>query len=253
MNFRGKNIHGKIIISLQNGQHIGKLKGLVIDPENITVAALLIESKALFKDKMIIPYDKVHSVDEIITVKNSSCLEKASKSTLTGRLVKQNFNLFGARIITEDGSILGTVEDFTLDVKTGKVMSLLVTGKVFEKYFKGTAELPVSQIITIGRDAIIAKAGSKEALLISDDALAEKIETIKDSSAKLWSTTKDSTIKWSKQLSATLKNLTSSKEDTQQNHQEASLEETDPQEPKEKQIIETITNPEPEEKQDKKL
>lgn len=248
MNFRGKNIHGKMIISLQNGQHIGKLKGLVIDPENISVAALLIESKALFKDKMIIPYDKVHSVDEIITVKSTSCLEKASKNTLTGRLVKQNFNLFGARIITEDGSILGTVEDFTLDVKTGKIMALSITGSVYEKYFKGMAELPISQIVTIGRDAVIAKAGSKEALLIPDDALAEKIESIKDSSAKLWSTTKDSTLKWSKQLSATLKNLTSSKEDTQQNHQESSLEETELQEPNGKQSIDTVSNAESEKK-----
>lgn len=227
MNFRGKSIHGKMIISLQNGQHIGKLKGLVIDPENVSVAALLIESKALFKDKMIIPYDKVHNVDDIITVKSTSCLEKASKNTLTGRLVKQNFTLFGARIITEDGSVLGTVEDFTLDVKTGKIMSLLITSSVYEKYFKGMAELPISQIVTIGRDAVIARAGSREALLIPDTALAEKIESLKDSSAKIWNTTKDSTLKWSKQLSATLKNLTTPKEESKQNRQEPSFEETE--------------------------
>ena len=238
MNFSGKNIHGKTIISLENGQHIGKLAGLVIDPENISVAALLIESKALFKDKMIIPYDKVHSVDEIITVKSTSCLEKASTNTFTGKLVQKNFTLFGTRIITEGGAILGSVEDFTLDVKTGKIISLLISSKSYEKYLKGMSELPISQVVTVGRDAIIAKAGSKDALLIPDDTLAEKIDAIKDSSFKLWDTTKDSTLKWSKQLSGKFKNITSSKEDTRQNHQkppshqQSSSEEPDLQEAK---------------------
>ena len=220
MNFSGKNIHGKTIISLENGQHIGKLSGLVIDHENISIAALLIESKALFKEKMIIPYDKVHSIDEIVTVKSTNCLEKASTNTFTEKLIQKNLTLFGTRIITEGGAILGSVEDFTLDVKTGKVVSLLIASKSYEKYLKGMAELPISHIVTIGRDAIIAKAGSKDALLIPDDTLAEKIEAIKDSSVKLWDTTKDSTLKWSKQLSATFRNITS-KEDTQQNHQKS--------------------------------
>jgi sporulation protein YlmC with PRC-barrel domain len=221
MSSSGKNIHGKIIISLENGQHIGKLTGLVINPECISVAALLIESKALFKDKMIIPYDKVHSIDEIVTVKNTSCLEKASANTLIGQLVQKNLTIFGTRIITEGGAILGSVEDFTLDVKTGKIMSLLIASKSYEKYLKGMAELPISHVITIGRDAIITKTGSKDALLMPDDTLAEKVESIKSSSAKLWDTTKDSTLKWSKHLSSTFKNITS-KEDNVQNHQKPS-------------------------------
>jgi len=221
MNSSGKNIHGKIIISLENGQHIGKLTGLVINPEYISIAALLIESKALFKDKMIIPYDKVHSIDEIVTVKNTSCLEKASANTLIGQLVQKNLTIFGTRIITEGGAILGSVEDFTLDVKTGKIISLLIASKSYDKYLKGMAELPISHVITIGRDAIIAKAGSKDALLMPDDTLAEKVEAIKSSSAKLWDTTKDSTLKWSKHLSCTFKNITS-KEDNVQNHQKPS-------------------------------
>ncbi|KUO50724.1 MAG: hypothetical protein APF76_15620 [Desulfitibacter sp. BRH_c19] len=216
MKFTGKNVQGKIIISLQNGQQIGKLKGLIINPDNITVAALLLESKALFKDKMIISYDKVHSIDEIITVKYSNCLERASIKSPLGKLVKQKLNFFGTPIITEEGSILGSVEDFIFDVKTGQINSLLVKGKIYEKIFRGSAELPVSQVTTIGNDAIIAKAGSKEALLLSEDGLSEKMDSLKGSSSKLWNTTKGSTIKWSKHLSTTLKNLTSQKEENLQ-------------------------------------
>ncbi len=225
MNFSGKTVQGKTIISLQNGQQIGKLRGLVIDPDNISVAALFLESKALFKDKMIIPYDKVHSIDEIITVKNSNCLEKASIKSSLGKLVKQKITFFGTQIITEDGSILGSVDDFIFDVKTGQIKSLLVTGKIYEKILRGSAELPVSNISTIGKDAIIAKSGSKEALLLSEDGLSEKMESLKGSSSKLWSTTKDSTLKWSKQLSSTLRNLTSQKEEPLQDNDGCRLKE----------------------------
>lgn len=213
MNFRGKNVHGKVIISLENGQQIGKLNGLVINTKDIIVAALLIESKALFKDKMLIPYEKVHSIDEIITVKQSNCLEKVSLQTPLGKLVKQKNSLFGTQVITEEGSILGLVEDYIFEVETGQIKSLLITGKIYEKILRGSAEMPISQVSIIGNDAIIAKSGSKEALLLSEDGLSEKMESLKGSSSKLWSTTKDSTIKWSKQLSSTLKNLTSQKEE----------------------------------------
>lgn len=210
-NIRGKSTQGKFIVSLQDGEQIGKLKELILDPEKYTIVALLIESKNIFKEKMVILYDQVHNIDEVITVKNSNSLEKATVNPHINKLLKQKTNIYGTQIITEDGSILGIVEDFLFDIGTGEIISIQISDKIYQKILKGNSELPITYVLTVGNDAVIVKADSKEAMLTPDDSLSEKVESLKESSTKLWNTTKGSTAKLSKQFSKSLKILTSQK------------------------------------------
>ncbi|MEW6623733.1 MAG: PRC-barrel domain-containing protein [Bacillota bacterium] len=207
MSIKGKTVLGKAIVCLQNGQQIGRVKGLIIDPDETSVVALLVENKALYKDKMVVQYGKVYGIAEVVTVKYANSLEKAQASSPIGRLLRDKIAFYGAKVITEDGSIIGTIDDFLFDTATGKIETLVISGKIHEKIFKGTLELPISQVTTIGRDAVIAKSRAVDALVEPESHLAAKVEAIKASGSKVWNATRDTTSRFRRQLSLTFKNL----------------------------------------------
>ncbi len=223
MLLKGKSTLGKTIICLQNGQQMGKVKGIIIDPTAVKVAALFLESKAIFKEKIFVPYDKVHSIEEVVTVKYTNCTEKPHSSSHLGQLFRNRTSIYGAKIITESGTILGTVDDFLFDTTTGQIEHLIIAEKFHDKLFMRTSQLTVSYIVTIGDDAIIAKADAKDALCEVSGNISEKVESIKDSSKKIWSTTKGTTLKWVKSLSHSKeneaeKNLSTPKENNESLH-----------------------------------
>lgn len=74
-----KKILSLPIISLKEGQQIGFVRNIVIDPKAKAVAALMVDPKGFFKEQRIIPYNRVVSIGEnVITVSTENQAEKAT-------------------------------------------------------------------------------------------------------------------------------------------------------------------------------
>ncbi|HBT20688.1 MAG TPA: hypothetical protein DEA47_04940 [Peptococcaceae bacterium] len=61
---RLRSILSMPIFSLEEGQQIGKVRGLVVDPETFSVAAIVTDKQSWFGDYKIIPYENVVSIGE---------------------------------------------------------------------------------------------------------------------------------------------------------------------------------------------
>ena len=175
------------IISVSEGQQIGTVRGLIINPKSMEVAALLVDQKGFFKEQRVIPYTKVKSVgDHAITVDRISNAEKVINLPEIVSLLKDKVALINTKVITETGKVLGVVEEFYIDTKIGKIISLEVANNFLTGLFKGRARLDHCDLITMGKDVIIAAAGAEERLSPADTGISETLKTVVDSTTNLW-------------------------------------------------------------------
>lgn len=203
MQKRCRKVLSMPVVSLEDGSHIGKVKGLLVDPAERTVAALVLDQKGLFKEQKVIPFQRVKSVGEhAITVDKSSGAERLSSLPQLAKLAKEPTAVVGAQVITEDGNVLGTVEEYTFDSATGGISTLELAGNLLK--LKGRATLPVTAVITLGKSVIIARAGSEVELDREENPLQETVKSVRDTGTRVWDTTRQTTRRWGESLSKSI-------------------------------------------------
>lgn len=203
------------VISLESGEQIGTVKGYIIDPKAITIAAVLLErSGGWFKDARVITFDNIKNVGEhAITVGITKCIERASSLPEILALTKQDIDIIGTKVISGDGNLLGTTEEFYFDPATGQILAIDITGRLFDALFKGRAMLNTSYIETLGKHAIIVKTEAKDNLERLETGLSEKMKNVKEKSNKVWNSTVETTKRWSEAITKSVENFTTDEEE----------------------------------------
>ncbi len=182
------------IVSLEEGIQIGAAKNIVIDPSKMEVAAIIIDQRGWFREQKIIPYTKVRSIgDDAITIDQSSNVQRTMSLPHILKLIKENVNPVGVKVITENGTVLGVVDEYYIDEKTGKIKCFEISGKFLESLFKGKALMSADHIRTLGSDIIVVNEGTEAHLEKIDGGLNETIHSLKESTSTLWETTKKHT------------------------------------------------------------
>lgn len=183
------------IVSIEEGLQIGTTRGLVVNPVQMEVAALIIDQRGWFREQKIIPYGKVKNVGgDAITIDQSSQVQKTTNLPEILRLIKEKVNPVGAKVIVEDGTLVGYVEEYFIDETTGEIVMLEIAGKLLENLFKGKARLSTKHVRTMGGEVIVLKNGAQEFLEKVDGGLQDTISNIKESTSHLWESTKNKTI-----------------------------------------------------------
>lgn len=178
------------VISLEEGLKVGSVKGLVVDSSNKKVAALIIEQKGWFKEIKYIPYNKIRSVgDDAITVDRSAGAEKGSGLPDIIRLVKEKIEVNGSKLVSENGTVLGFVDEFFIDEESGNIAGLEFAGKYIDSVIRGRAYLDISFVRTIGKEVVVITAEGVENVLKLDGGLQETVKTIKESTGQIWGST----------------------------------------------------------------
>jgi uncharacterized protein YrrD len=174
------------VISLDEGQHLGSVKGIVVNPAEKMVSALIIEQKGLFKEQRFIPFPRIKSIGaDAITVDRSSGVEKGARLPDILRLLKDRVDIYGARLVAENGAALGFVDDYFVDENSGKIAGLEFAGKFIDSMIRGKAFLDISFVRTIGKEVVIVTAEGAENVLKLDGGLQESVKTLKDSTGQI--------------------------------------------------------------------
>jgi uncharacterized protein YrrD len=186
------------VVSLDDGNQVGKVKSLLLDAAGKRVAGLVLEQRGVLKDIRVIPFEQIISLGEhAITVDKSSRAERPVNLPHLAKLIKEQINLIGTQAITEEGTSLGKVEDYHFDGNTGRITLLVLRGsKPLDSLFTVKAGLPASALITIGKRAVIARRGAEDLLEKQTGTMQETMNSAKETSAKVW----DATVKTSKKL-----------------------------------------------------
>lgn len=182
------------IVSIEEGLQIGTTRGLVVNPAKMEVAALIIDQRGWFREQKIIPYGKVKNVGgDAITIDQSAQVQKATSLPEILRLIKEKANPTGAKVIVEDGTLVGHVDEYYVDEATGKIVMLEISGKFLDNLFKGKAQLAAEHVRTMGGDVIILNNGAQEHLEKIDGGLQDTLSSLKESTSHIWESTKSKT------------------------------------------------------------
>jgi uncharacterized protein YrrD len=167
------------IISLKEGQQIGFVRNLVIDPKSRAVAALIVDPKGFFKEQRIIPFNRVVSIGEnAITVSTESQVEKATNLPDILELLKEKTAIIGIKIITTNGKTLGLVDEFYINAEDGSIACLDFSGGKIEGLFNGRMRIKANEILTMGTDVIVVAKDCVERIEALNKGLNQNVKTI---------------------------------------------------------------------------
>jgi uncharacterized protein YrrD len=166
-----QQIIGLPVISISDGNEIGKVKNVIINAAKGTVDFFIIDSGVRSLAGGVIPAARVLGIGEYaLTIQEPDDISDIVKIPAAIELLQKNITVNGTRVLTKKGSLLGEAGDIHIneeDASYGIVGVDFIPGKDDIK----SGIIPRSSIITFG----------KNLLVVNDDFLG----TLKDTSTEV--------------------------------------------------------------------
>jgi sporulation protein YlmC with PRC-barrel domain len=156
-NHTNATLHKKAVVSLADGERIGEVDDLLIDPVTLRFAALVIKGD---NGQSLLPREHIKVVGEdAITIESVSATQSGPNS-LPGL---QSFSeLSGNKVVDSQGTLIGHLHDFEIDSKTGDIASLDVHSGGVLGLGAHSHHVPASAICSIGPELITVTASNKK-------------------------------------------------------------------------------------------
>lgn len=226
---KSKQIVGMPVFSLEDGQQTGTVKDLVINPQRKQVIALAIAQKGWLKELKYIPYGKIRSIGEdAITVDRGTTLEKGASLPEIVKLVQEKIEVTGNKLITENGTILGLVDDYLIDLLTGEIVGLEFGDNFINSIIKGRAYLDITHVRTIGKEVIVCNEDALANLVKVDGGMSNTVRSLRDSTTSAWGSTVQLTRNLGTSLNKSLDRVRRDKPDGDLEHQHCSCHTPEP-------------------------
>ncbi|MDQ0156129.1 PRC-barrel domain-containing protein [Robertmurraya andreesenii] len=166
---KSTQISGLPIISILDGNQVGKVKSLVINPDKGSVDFLTIEHEDFQVSVKAIPFKKVVGIGEYaVTVDSESAVIDLNEIPIANQLVNKKIKITNTKVMTRKGELLGEVIEYFVDQDSGHILGMQL--KLTDKEVALSSE----SVVTFGKDIIIVKEDATSFFLNSVDELEEK-------------------------------------------------------------------------------
>lgn len=167
---KSTQISGLPIISIADGNQVGKVKSLVINPDKGSVDFLTIENEDWQVSVKAIPFKKIVGIGEYaVTVESENAVIDLNDIPIANQLVNKKIKITNTKVMTRKGELIGDVEEYFVDQDTGHILGMEL--KVANKQVALSSDL----VVTFGKDIIIVKEDASTHFLDSVEQL-EKTE-----------------------------------------------------------------------------
>lgn len=166
---KSTQITGLPIISILDGNQVGKVKSLVINPDKGSVDFLTIEHEDFQVSVKAIPYKKVVGIGEYaVTVDSESAVIDLNEIPIANQLVNKKIKITSTKVMTRKGELIGEVMEYFVDQDTGHILGMQL--KLSDKDVALSSDL----VVTFGKDIIIVKEDATSYFLNSVEELDGK-------------------------------------------------------------------------------
>jgi len=144
---------GKPVVSMIDGEKVGVVKDLLVDPDNLRATAL---SLGGIPGQGLLPFEHIKSVGvDALTIETAQAIQWATGqlSTATGRPMHELKKL---PVMDSSGTELGGIQDIEIDVSTGRLLSMKVGGGGVFGIGGHSTVVAIAQIRAIGAAMITA-------------------------------------------------------------------------------------------------
>ncbi|MDN5348155.1 MAG: hypothetical protein PWP65_1719 [Clostridia bacterium] len=150
---RGREIVGLPVIDLEQGEELGRIQDLLCDPHRRLVNSLVLASAKLPYGTRLVKFEQVQT-------QGADAFAVSSSRLLAGiapdNLVKWQ-KIKGTPIFNVQGSEIGTLEDIIVEVPSGKMEAMEVSGGLISDILDGRKTIGIDRVLTWGPDAIIVQ------------------------------------------------------------------------------------------------
>lgn len=168
---KSTEISGLPIISISDGNQVGTVKSLVINPDKGSVDFLTIEHEDFQVSVKAIPFKKVVGIGEYaVTVDSESAVIDLNEIPIANQLVNKKIRITNTKVMTRKGELIGEAVEYFVDQDTGHILGMQL--KLSEK----EVALSSDQVVTYGKDIIIVQEDVSAHFLDSVQELVGKIE-----------------------------------------------------------------------------
>jgi sporulation protein YlmC with PRC-barrel domain len=136
------SLTGHPVISRADADELGRLDTVVIDPDSHAVRAY-----RLMGTDEVLPVEATNSVGADALMVEDGALLRPPHDDIERRAVEGDLQVLGARVLSDHGNELGTLNDLDFDPETGRIETLAI----------GSMQLPGDDLVGIGRYAVMVR------------------------------------------------------------------------------------------------
>lgn len=159
---KAKELIGKGVVHQATGERLATVYDLVFTPDTRNVSALVVDSGGWFRDARVIPWSAIASIGDVVMVQGDKPIIVASESAALQQDLQNNARITGTPIVTDTGERIGTIGDLFINER-GNVIGYSVK-QGFVSDLSGRKFLPVDQVQSVGKDAVIAGPAELQSL-----------------------------------------------------------------------------------------
>ena len=153
---------GAPVLSVQAGGPIGKIAGIVVDPNDLKIIAFRLDGPMIDKQQNFLDVRSVREyssygfvIDDIDELVGPSDVIKISE------ILKLNFNLINLKVETKKGSKLGKVQDFTVTSEDFIIQQIIVKRPMIKSLNDPELTISRNEIVEITDYKVIVKDEEK--------------------------------------------------------------------------------------------
>jgi len=148
-----RDLKGMPVLSLQEGERLGQVRDLIVDPVAGQVVALVLDQRTSEREHLVVATANIHSIgDAAITVEDRSRVVPLSRIPRFKELAQAGKPIRGKMALTESGSKLGHIGDLEIDPQTFRIVSFLLKG-----FLRRGQALSAERVRTVGTDVVVVR------------------------------------------------------------------------------------------------
>jgi uncharacterized protein YrrD len=145
------------IISISGVKQIGKIKGLIINPDNFSVDFLTVEQEDWQVGVKAVPFKRIVGIGETaVMVEQDNTVIDLDEIPIVNQLLNKKIHIIGSQVLTRRGFLSGEVTDYYFNEGNGQLESLLILSDKKETF------LPIENVISLGKDHVIINDSLQE-------------------------------------------------------------------------------------------
>jgi len=144
------DIIGLPVIDISEGNEIGTVTKIVINPTEGSVAALVIDDGKWYLGAKLLPFAAIAGLGEsAITISSNNAILTIGNAPVLEQLLRTDVAIIGTKVLTKSGCIEGTVKEIIIDIH-GKINVCEV-----EELNGEISNIPIERILTFGKKVLI--------------------------------------------------------------------------------------------------
>lgn len=149
------DLKGLPVITIEGGDKVGNVSAILFNTADYRIQAFLMGGGFLSSPTELIEMANVQSIgSNAVMIQNRAAIQHHLSNQEREQYPSLE-DITSLPIVTKNGSVVGKVAAVEIDPQTGNITELLAAKPGLTGVFESRIHVPVNQLISIGRDAVI--------------------------------------------------------------------------------------------------